>query len=583
MDDESKIPALLQLAFGERASLAQSTASGRLIRWSNAFDKWIGERRRDCPEHYIRASIQAWAELLSQSGKVPWEVTDEDLRQYVEWLNGQGFADSTIYRRLSDIESFYAWCGKNYADTILGAEFNPARDVPKPRYIRYGKAQPLSIEEARDLLYTMRLDESILSKRDYAFFLARLLVGAPLAYLLKLKWGQIHLEAGIAWADWVHGRFRSQLPGEVWGAIKDYLHAAGRLDLMQPGDFIFAPLKNPLLEEASGKAEEWESGRAISARQMTRHLKSFGRLAGIAEEKLTLAALLHTATLLRLEAGDDTKQIQEFLCRSSSSNTRYYLKKLLDRPTDRMYEPINRRVGGSAIQRRARESKSYRFQPFEGLRDGLRAKRQPPQELEAILKEEVKGLAEEIEGLWTLSQRLLGLFDLPDLSAELSCRLAEVYSSSAARLVELRAAAKSLQEADTGSLAEELSARLKSIVEERGEVEAPEIQATELPGSRGEDKGKESSKDIELSLPERRLSEAIAALRLVLRRTFRLAMEVEEPKECIYLTDVYRSVCGRLIMLLKMEALEKGSEQSQVGGILENVLRELLREWGYNV
>jgi hypothetical protein len=203
--------------------------------------------------------------------------------------------------------------------------------------------------------------------------------------------------------------------------------------------------------------------------------------------------------------------------------------------------------------------------------------------LEAILKEEVKGLAEEIEGLWTLSQRLLGLFDLPDLSAELSCRLAEVYSSSAARLVELRAAAKSLQEADTGSLAEELSARLKSIAEERGEVEAPEIQATELPGSRGEDKGKESSKDIELSLPERRLSEAIAALRLVLRRTFRLAMEVEEPKECIYLTDVYRSVCGRLIMLLKMEALEKGSEQSQVGGILENVLRELLREWGYNV
>ena len=46
MEDENKIPLLLEFLFGEAAQAAQRGASERLRRWGRAFDDWLAERRR---------------------------------------------------------------------------------------------------------------------------------------------------------------------------------------------------------------------------------------------------------------------------------------------------------------------------------------------------------------------------------------------------------------------------------------------------------------------------------------------------------------------------------------------------------
>jgi hypothetical protein len=213
-------------------------------------------------------------------------------------------------------------------------------------------------------------------------------------------------------------------------------------------------------------------------------------------------------------------------------------------------------------------------------------------------------LKEEIEGLQTLSQGLLELFDQVEPVLE-QAGLAEVYARAAVRLGELIEAERFLagQRKDDGF--EEFLARRLQIAKESGNEPSilPEpcnkIPPTPLIKAksralRGRGRGGSTKVDEheaadaptsvdgekEDAAGEGKLTQGIASLRLVLRRTLRLALEAERPKERIYLTDVYRMVCGKLIALLKMEATAEAAGRSRSGVILEEVLKELLQEWG---
>ena len=125
------------------------------------------------------------------------------------------------------------WCEQHGVDGKKGECFNPVEDVPKPKLTKYKKAQTLSAAEVRELLAAIQRDESTLGKRDYAFFLARLLVGVHLKSLLELRRGQIRVENEKVRILWGRGKARRErLPEAVWEAIQDYLEACGRLEGM---------------------------------------------------------------------------------------------------------------------------------------------------------------------------------------------------------------------------------------------------------------------------------------------------------------------------------------------------------------
>ncbi len=118
-----------------------------------------------------------------------------------------------------------------------------------------------------------------------------------------------------AWLRWGPGEKRLPLPAEAWEAIRQWLEQSGRLPLMQPGDFIFTPLADPLKEADPDRPEAWASGKFISYDRLLDNLRLYGWRLGLPEEKLNRSSLRLTA--LRLDAVDRPEALYRFLDRKT--------------------------------------------------------------------------------------------------------------------------------------------------------------------------------------------------------------------------------------------------------------------------
>ncbi|HEX6303806.1 MAG TPA: phage integrase N-terminal SAM-like domain-containing protein, partial [Anaerolineales bacterium] len=190
MEDQG-IPFLLSFLYGEKVSMGRDEVSERLLRWCQAFDDWLAARKRDCHPLTFKNSRFAWKQLLSQVGKPPWKISPADMCSYVEWLQDKGRAPGTIRQHLGAISTFYTWCSERGVDPQCEPGFDPVKGVKRPKVRRYANAQVLNREEACALLAVLKLDDYILTKRDYAFFLARLRMGVAVKELLALQWRDI--------------------------------------------------------------------------------------------------------------------------------------------------------------------------------------------------------------------------------------------------------------------------------------------------------------------------------------------------------------------------------------------------------
>ncbi len=114
----------------------------------------------------------------------------------------------------------------------------------------------------------------------------------------------------------------------AWEAIRAYLKAAGRLENIQPEDFIFTALTNRAARLPKVNAETFDpQGQALSMREVGRLLKVYCKRAGLDVEKVHVHTLRHTAAMLRREAGDDVEKVSEFLVHSSLAVTQIYLHR----------------------------------------------------------------------------------------------------------------------------------------------------------------------------------------------------------------------------------------------------------------
>ena len=319
------------------------------------------------------------------------------------------------------------------------------------------------------------------------------------------------------------------MPEDVRRAIVDYLRAAGRLEGMRAEAYIFAPLADPLRREAPEKAEDWDDSRYLVTRQFNGVLKTYGRLAGIPDEKLTLQALRHTAAMLRMEAGDSVEAIQAFLKHSALSYTKYYLKLL---PLPPREEAQLRDLANDPPQ--LPERKAPQFQPGDNVTHGLYAQKQPAEEIAAILAEDIQGMSQEIAMLRALCRGIMEMQNQAENAAQVA-RLADAYTLAATRLAEMIQAERQSQE----SRPEESSG------------EAILAMLVRVSQQLGEDIDIDTARERALASDPQygaawRLVEEIAATRLALRRVFHLAMETQELAERVHLTEVYGRGCARL-------------------------------------
>jgi integrase len=557
VNDNDQVPMMLQFLFGEAAPLAQQAGSERLSRWARAFDEWMEERRLNAHASTYRGSMTAWKRLLERIEKPPWKITQSDMKGYVEGLQEGGLAPATIKYELSMISSFYRWCSQEEIDAECGEGFNPTEGVPRPKVRHYANAKVLSREEVRALLAVLKLDEAILSKRDYALFLARLRLGVALKALQQVQWGQIEKDEQGTWVKWTADKERTRLPEDVHQAILDYLVASGRLEGMREEAYIFAPQVDPLKREVSGKKEDWEEGRFLGSGQISAILKKYGKLVGIPEEKLTLPALRHTAAMLRLEAGDSMEEMQAFLGTPLLKTTQSYLRAL---PPPQAAEGL---IDVEKEPPDLPERKPHKWKPWERMTHGMRVIRQPPEEVAAVLAENIRGLGDEIEGLRVLGRELLDMQERTAGSLEVAL-LSEAYTQVAARLGEMIQAEGHLEKRTEGDRWNEDFLDLLVRLYKYHGIETDKETVRESVLARCSKTGSGA----------RRVTEEVAGVRLMLRRVFCLAMETEDVRERVKLAGIYGSGCHRLVRLLK----GRGNDQEVLYAYLNQLLDDAIGE-----
>ena len=571
METENKPPLLLELLFGEAAQAARQGASERLLRWCAAFDEWLAELRRSDRRGAAGQALNAWRQLMQQGRKPPWELSHEDLEQHAAWMLAQGYAAGTIRNYMADIANFYRWCSARRVDEACPPDFNPAVGVRRAKVKPFDGAELLSREEVGALLGIMGRDQTPLGRREYAFVMVRLRLGAPMRALQRLEWGQIEQDEAGAWVRWRPEAGRIRLPEDAWEAIRAYLEDAGRLEGMRPGMYIFTPLVEPLGAHPGRQASDWDAGRYLSNSQLLNSLKLYGRRVGIADGKLTLQALRRTAIRMHLEAGDGVAEMKSYLGVQEPPNSlRYRLRRLPALPPE---HDTSQRRGDSTPHppRRGR----FGPKPGQGMTDGLHDRGlplpggdKPPQGVLEVLAEDVHGIDEEIAGLRTLGRGLLERQGTAH-SRE-AVRLGDAYFQTATRLAEMiKAEAQFTGDSKEDAWSEEVLAVMDKFQLQAGlPPVSAEIRAAVLGG------------DPELEAADRRVVEEIAATRYVLRNAFSLAMQAQEAQDYIRLVEVYGSGCVRLVRLLKMEKGGQSRLKDFLNEQLDRAIREVVKEFG---
>jgi integrase len=344
---------LILLLFGP-ASEQILSISPRLTLWSNAFESWLATPTVARTPKQVQRVLRAWSSLFAFTRCPPWSIDRARIDAWQEQMAQGGYSPATIQYYRQSISTFYRFCGRQ-PDMQAGEPlfshphkpFNPVQASRPFRQLHYQTSYVLTTQEIRCLLRAVDHHSSLIGKRDYAFLLTLLTSNLIEEELRLARWGDLQVDPQKVALRLTGASGLKELPRLAYQAIYTYLHDSGRLETIQPGDYIFAPQAGPCLFPPTGKPEEWNPKKPLSRCVTLRNLKIYAAWAGLPVEKVNYFCLRHTAALLFLDQGGDDVDLQAFLGRSSLHSTRLYIGYL-----------------GRMLARRGRGSLRRRFPNF---------------------------------------------------------------------------------------------------------------------------------------------------------------------------------------------------------------------------
>lgn len=316
--------------------------------WMEAFDSWLESKyRRSHSEHTIAAYRRDFREFFRWFGGPPWAVTGEDANDYLRHLEAQGLKPSTINRKLAALSSFYSYVIDKfhridrhgiertiYVDPSGNPRPNPFKRPERLRINQYNTSRPIAPRLIR--LALQKINRTIpTGARDYALIVTYLYTGRRSSEIAKLRWGDIEEDPD---GHRVYYKYRGkgdkrrtkELPPPAYHAIRAFLKLVGRLETIQPDDYIFQPIhpdraaRLPNVDPA-----KLDPNRHITTSQINRIIKHRFAAAGINPSDVHTHTLRHTAAALRWREGegDDILKISEFLDHANVSITQIYLSR----------------------------------------------------------------------------------------------------------------------------------------------------------------------------------------------------------------------------------------------------------------
>jgi len=262
-------------------------------------------KERSSSPHTVRnyaEDLRLYQAFLDQDASQPVDprtVDSRRLRRYSAWLSGEGYAASTIARRLASLRSYYRYLRRHEECTGNPAEAlrNPKQPKRLPRLLR--------VDEVIKLLDSITL-ETAAGLRDRAMFETLYGGGLRVSELVALNLADLDLEQGLAR---VRGKGRRErlcpLGGMAVQCLTWWLPARAPRYPEEPA--VFLNLR----------------GSRLTSRSVGRILEAYLLQAGLVD-RASPHTLRHSFATHLLDRGADLRSVQELLGHRKLTTTQIY-------------------------------------------------------------------------------------------------------------------------------------------------------------------------------------------------------------------------------------------------------------------
>lgn len=324
---------------------ADSDQDLQSIAWMEAKAAWLdSKRRKSGSEHTVIAYDRDFRQFFRFAGKPPWQISGQDAQQWMQELEGQGMAKTTINRKLAALSSFYTFVSEKftfvgrdnversiYIDSYGNPRANPFKRPDRHKVETYGNSRPIAPRLIKKALRMINR-ESLTGARDFALILTYLYTGRRSTEIASLRWGDLSQDGHRYYYKYRgkgNKRRTKELPPPAYHAIVAFLRTVDRWEPAED-EFIF----QPVLCDRAGRLpnvdpDQLDRNRPISGSLINRIIKRRFVDAGCKPEDVHTHTLRHTAAHLRWRDGDgdDVLKVSEFLDHSSVAVTQIYLSK----------------------------------------------------------------------------------------------------------------------------------------------------------------------------------------------------------------------------------------------------------------
>jgi integrase/recombinase XerC len=254
---------------------------------------------------------------LGSSAPRPDKLNTRLVRAYLAWLHEQGYAKSTIARRLAAVRS---WCRFLCRQTVL--KVNPADGLRGPR-LDQKLPHFVQREDMLRLLATPPAEEP-LGVRDRAILETLYSAGLRVSELTGLNGDDVDLDAGLATVRGKGRRERLALlgPPAVF-AVRLWLGQRAVIVARRP--------------RAAAALFLNRAGTRLSSRSVGRMLEKYLAQAGL-DPRTSPHTLRHSFATHLLDAGADIRSVQELLGHRSISTTQIYTHVTTQRLRDSYHQ-----------------------------------------------------------------------------------------------------------------------------------------------------------------------------------------------------------------------------------------------------
>ncbi len=230
-------------------------------------------------------------------------VTQNQIRSYLQYLNGLGLAPRSITRALSSIRSYH-----RFLEAENRMDENPTQLIDSPRL---PKRLPsvLSVDEVQLLLDAISLDTP-LGKRDSALI--------ECLYSAGLRVSEI---CDLSLADLLQDQYMIRVTGK---GNKERLVPLGSLAVERLNEYL-THVRSGWARKGPNKGKVFLSrnGRPLTRMAVFNVLKKWARVAGL-QKKVSPHTLRHSFATHLLEGGADLRAVQEMLGHADISTTQIY-------------------------------------------------------------------------------------------------------------------------------------------------------------------------------------------------------------------------------------------------------------------